>query len=47
MRVFLIMAVSLCLTACGTVAGTMTGAGKDLQRAGEWLSKKTDNLGKE
>lgn len=32
------------LTACGTVSGVMTGAGKDLQKAGEWLDKKTQDL---
>lgn len=33
----------LSLTACNTVTGTMVGAGKDLQRAGEWLEKNTSS----
>ena len=28
------------LTACGTVGGAVSGAGKDLSRAGEWISSK-------
>lgn len=36
--VILIMAVSL--TACNTTAGILSGAGKDLQAAGAWVSPK-------
>jgi predicted small secreted protein len=28
------------LTGCGTVGGAVSGAGKDLSRAGEWISNK-------
>ena len=28
------------LSACGTVAGTLKGAGQDLQAAGKWLEPK-------
>lgn len=34
--VLLIMVVSL--TACNTTAGILSGAGKDLQAAGAWIS---------
>lgn len=30
----------LALTGCGTVGGTMSGMGKDLLKAGEWISNK-------
>jgi predicted small secreted protein len=29
--------VILILTGCGTVGGAVSGAGSDLQRAGEWI----------
>lgn len=28
------------LTGCGTVGGALSGAGTDLQRAGEWIKSK-------
>lgn len=28
------------LTACGTIGGAVSGAGKDLSRAGEWIQSK-------
>ncbi|MFM8465559.1 MAG: hypothetical protein ACKOA0_15965 [Burkholderiaceae bacterium] len=31
--------VSAC-AACGTVGGAISGAGSDIQKAGEWLKKK-------
>lgn len=30
----------LLLTACNTTSGILTGAGKDLQAAGSWISPK-------
>lgn len=30
----------LCLTGCGTMGGAMSGMGKDLSKAGEWISNK-------
>jgi hypothetical protein len=30
----------LALTGCGTVGGAMSGMGKDLSKAGEWVSNK-------
>jgi predicted small secreted protein len=36
----LIFALVLALTGCGTVGGAVSGAGKDLSRAGEWISNR-------
>lgn len=36
----LIFAVVVSLTGCGTVGGLVGGAGKDLSRAGEWISNR-------
>jgi predicted small secreted protein len=40
MKVFGIVVVVLALTACGTVGGALQGAGKDLDRAGEWIQSR-------
>jgi predicted small secreted protein len=40
MKMFGIVIVSLALTACGTVGGAVSGAGKDLGRAGEWIQSR-------
>jgi predicted small secreted protein len=40
MKVFGIVVVSLALTACGTIGGAVSGAGKDLSRAGEWIQSR-------
>jgi predicted small secreted protein len=32
--------VALALAACGTVGGAVSGAGKDLSRAGEWIQSR-------
>jgi predicted small secreted protein len=37
MKHLLVIAVSLALTACGTVGGAISGAGQDLSKAGEWV----------
>ncbi len=29
-----------CLASCGTVGGLISGAGTDMQKAGEWIKKK-------
>jgi predicted small secreted protein len=34
---FLLAVVSLALTACGTIGGTLSGAGQDLSASGEWV----------
>lgn len=30
----------LLLAGCGTIGGTISGAGKDLSRAGDWIQSK-------
>ena len=38
---FMIMCfVTLSLVGCGTVGGAVSGAGSDLQRAGEWIKSR-------
>jgi len=36
----IVISVTIILTGCGTVGGAVSGAGKDLSRAGEWISSK-------
>lgn len=36
----LIFVLVVTLTGCGTVGGAVSGAGKDLSRAGEWISNR-------
>jgi predicted small secreted protein len=38
--VAIFVTVSILLTGCGTVGGAISGAGKDLSRAGEWIGSK-------
>ena len=33
----LLAVVSLTLTGCGTIGGTLSGAGQDLSASGEWV----------
>jgi len=40
MKILLIFLFVVTLTGCGTVGGAVTGAGSDLQRAGEWIKNK-------
>ena len=40
MKTFISVLLMLTLTGCGTIGGTMSGAGRDLSRAGEWISNK-------
>ena len=37
MKSFFIMVSVTVLSACGTVGGAVSGAGSDLNRAGEWI----------
>lgn len=37
MKYLAIILVSAVLTGCGTLGGAVSGAGEDLQRAGEWI----------
>jgi predicted small secreted protein len=40
MKYIIAALLSLSLTACGTLGGAVTGAGEDLQKAGEWIRSK-------
>lgn len=39
MRILIFVAV-VTLTGCGTVGGAVSGAGSDLQRAGDWIKSR-------
>jgi len=36
----LIFVLVLALTGCGTVGGAVSGAGSDLQKAGDWIKSR-------
>jgi predicted small secreted protein len=40
MKTSLAILVAIVLTACGTIGGAVSGAGKDLGKAGEWIQNK-------
>jgi len=40
MKTFISIIFVVTLTGCGTVGGAVTGAGSDLQRAGEWIKNR-------
>jgi predicted small secreted protein len=40
MKILGVLALALALTACGTVGGAVSGAGKDLGRVGEWIQNR-------
>jgi predicted small secreted protein len=40
MKYLIVLVGALVLTACGTVGGAVSGAGKDLGKAGEWIQSK-------
>jgi predicted small secreted protein len=40
MKASLVILVAIALTACGTIGGAVSGAGKDLGKAGEWIQNK-------
>lgn len=40
MKQLAVIMVAMALTACGTVGGAVSGAGKDLSRAGDWIQSK-------
>jgi hypothetical protein len=41
MKLWLVtVAMTMCLLGCGTVGGAVSGAGTDLQKAGEWIKNK-------
>lgn len=37
MKFLTVLVLAAVLTACGTVGGAVSGAGTDLQKAGEWI----------
>ena len=39
-RFLFMLSLLLACTACGTVGGAISGAGSDIQKAGEWIKKK-------
>jgi predicted small secreted protein len=40
MKTLIVILATLALSACGTVSGTLKGAGQDLQSAGKWIEPK-------
>jgi len=40
MKFLLILIMVYMITACGTIGGAVSGAGKDLSRAGDWIQSK-------
>jgi predicted small secreted protein len=40
MKLVSVLVIALAVTACGTVGGAVSGAGKDLSRAGEWIQSR-------
>jgi predicted small secreted protein len=40
MKLLSVLLVCLALAACGTIGGAVSGAGKDLSRAGEWIQSR-------
>ena len=40
MKTLIVILTALTVSACGTVAGTLKGAGQDLQDVGKWIEPK-------
>ena len=40
MKTFVVLLFAVAATGCGTVGGAVSGAGTDLQKAGEWIKSK-------
>ena len=40
MKFLTVLILATVLTACGTVGGAVSGAGTDLQKAGDWIKSK-------
>ncbi len=38
-KLLVIVCMTLTLAACGTVGGALSGAGQDLDKAGNWIKK--------
>ena len=41
MKTLMVILTAIALSACGTVAGTLKGAGQDLQDVGKWVEPKS------
>lgn len=39
MKTYITFLFAVTLTGCGTVGGAVSGAGADMQKAGEWIKK--------
>jgi hypothetical protein len=39
MKTLVILLFAVAIAGCGTVGGAVSGAGTDLQKAGEWMKK--------
>ena len=40
MRILISLVLVMSLVGCGTVGGAVSGAGSDLQKAGEWIKSR-------
>lgn len=40
MKTLFVFLLVMALTGCGTLGGAISGAGKDLSRAGDWIQSK-------
>jgi hypothetical protein len=40
MKTLFVILLAVTLAGCGTIGGTISGAGKDLSRAGDWIQSK-------
>ena len=40
MRLIILLTLVMTLTGCGTVGGAVSGAGSDLQKAGDWIKSR-------
>lgn len=40
MKTMLLIVIALVVVGCGTVGGAVSGAGNDLQRAGDWIKSR-------
>jgi hypothetical protein len=40
MKTSIVLLLLLALTGCGTLGGAISGAGRDLSRAGDWIQSK-------
>ena len=40
MKILTALVLTMFVTGCGTVGGTLQGAGEDLKKAGEWVKSR-------